>query len=264
VFLPLYYSSKNNLELFNGGKELFDVIYSISIGYIVSYIFYLLNVYLPKKENENFFNDNVTLTLAILHNFLLNIEYVLELKKEITPQSIREISNRIRKLGVVKYRPVRMNTILSTTYTDDYNSIFKTFFDSAEYILKSVSNLYSKNEIPIYINFSIVINSIKEKNKIKDKGLTWYLFEFGSIRREIRDLILDLNKNPIFNKRYGKVFNEMFLFINKDYRYELFYDEEYTMINKNNMTSQIMKLILVFIIHILFSIWFLSIFIKAL
>ena len=53
VIVISYYASYNLPELFPGAGRLFDFAYQISIGYIINFIFFLLNVFHPQIEAEN-------------------------------------------------------------------------------------------------------------------------------------------------------------------------------------------------------------------
>jgi len=47
-------------ELFNGGSELLTSMYNVSLGYFVSYIFYVLVVHLPEYKKKQHINSVIT------------------------------------------------------------------------------------------------------------------------------------------------------------------------------------------------------------
>lgn len=52
VIVISYYASYNLPELFSGAGRLFDFANQISIGYIINFLFFLLNIYLPQLDAE--------------------------------------------------------------------------------------------------------------------------------------------------------------------------------------------------------------------
>lgn len=47
--IVVYNYTKDEEEWFKYGKEIFDIIYQLALGYVISYIFYLVTIYYPTK-----------------------------------------------------------------------------------------------------------------------------------------------------------------------------------------------------------------------
>lgn len=80
----------NSPELFRGNGELSDILFDISIGYINSYIFYLLVVRVIEKKNEENIRERIETPIKrIIFNIEQPISHLLQ-KSNLPNKSIRE------------------------------------------------------------------------------------------------------------------------------------------------------------------------------
>ena len=68
-------------ELFDGGAELLNSLYNISMGYFVSYIFYILVVYLPEYKNKQHIK---TITTPIVKRIIETNAKVLSVEQTLS------------------------------------------------------------------------------------------------------------------------------------------------------------------------------------
>ena len=52
VIIFVYFLTYNIPELFPGGGLIFDTIFQIAVGYIINYIFFIVNIYIPQINSE--------------------------------------------------------------------------------------------------------------------------------------------------------------------------------------------------------------------
>lgn len=64
IIIFLYIYTKDIPELFNYGEEVFNLIFQLSIAYIVSLIFYIIVNYIPEKKRNNRYKKIAFLQLS--------------------------------------------------------------------------------------------------------------------------------------------------------------------------------------------------------
>lgn len=67
VLVVVRWISRDVPELFLGAEAAFEVIINLVMGYLVSYIFYLLNVYFPRENKKKQLLKEIATCLGIIH-----------------------------------------------------------------------------------------------------------------------------------------------------------------------------------------------------
>ena len=76
VVVLLYVLTYNCPELFSGAGLLFDIAFQLAIGYIINFFFFVVNVYLPKLDDERKATTGCHLAISLLCGEIRDMENI--------------------------------------------------------------------------------------------------------------------------------------------------------------------------------------------
>lgn len=89
-------------EIFPLGSEIGDVVYDLSVGYIAAFIFYLIDIWIPRKNEMKLIKNRISTPLSrLLHNMKEPIEEVLKTSEpredfyKLTKETLMKATSRI-------------------------------------------------------------------------------------------------------------------------------------------------------------------------
>lgn len=160
VIVISYYASYNLPELFPGAGRLFDFAYQISIGYIINFIFFLLNVFHPQIEAENKSVKACQLPLVTLL------------------EEIRSIENIFTSFINLKYGSIAYP--VGITYYQYPDSESKSYIDITAYLKNEYAVMQHKFSVVVSNRYfgSLDTKIIELVNDLQYSGFMHYLKHF--------------------------------------------------------------------------------------
>lgn len=63
VIITSYYLTLDLPELFRGAEQWFNLLFQLSVGYIINFMFYITQVYVPNNKRDSIARRNVSMRL---------------------------------------------------------------------------------------------------------------------------------------------------------------------------------------------------------
>ena len=124
IVIALYFIHYNVPELFPKAGLLFDIAFQLSIGYIINFFFFIVNVYLPKLDDERKATTGCHLAISMLCG------------------EIRDMENIFSSFIILKYNNMRYP--VGTVYYQCPDSKAISTINITEYLKKEYSALQYK------------------------------------------------------------------------------------------------------------------------
>lgn len=119
VLVVLHYLTYNLPELFSGAGRLFDIAFQLSIGYIINFAFFIVNIYLPQLDSETKAAKACQLPIVSLLEEIRSIENIFS--------------------SFIKLNSGRIIYPTGILYYQYPNSSARSFIDITEYLKKEYS-----------------------------------------------------------------------------------------------------------------------------
>lgn len=152
IFITNYYWV-NTPEFWNYGKETGDLLRDLSIGFIGAFIFYLVNIWYPNKENRKRVNRQIALPLSrLLYNMKNPIEFTVK-KYSDEVLNISKISPVLLKDSISKVNVMKEKGPMTLSDLDRNTNFLDYLFLQTEKV-----NLYSKQlyELPLDMDVNLI------------------------------------------------------------------------------------------------------------
>lgn len=179
LLMVLYLITLDVPEWFHSGGQLFEVLFQISIGYLINYIFFIVNVYVPK--------------ITIEDKALISTKYkIARLLSEI--DSVENIFNSFIKLN---YGRIHFKPGIIFFKRKDFET--RDFMDLNIYLKMEHLILIKKIEEIISIRYFYDLNPkiIELVNDIQYSEFISYLERFSKYEMDLNNFICGTNKYTI-------------------------------------------------------------------
>ncbi|MBT2661932.1 hypothetical protein [Bacillus sp. ISL-45] len=163
TILIIKYLWANEPEFWMYGEETGDVLFDLSVGYISAYIFYIIDIWIPGRKEQERINQRVAIPLSRLLNQIKSP--IVEVNKLYSNDSFQfenisenEFKKTLRKLDLVNDKGFIM-AFPSNNYLNVGQSLY-------ENVSKVDSYIKQINEMPVKLEFGLV--EILDKIKHSD------------------------------------------------------------------------------------------------
>ena len=80
VIITSYYLTLDLPELFRGAEQWFNLLFQLSVGYIINFMFYITQVYVPNNKRDSIARRNVSMRLKqIIKNMRNSLSSLAEI-----------------------------------------------------------------------------------------------------------------------------------------------------------------------------------------
>ncbi len=157
IFIVIsYIITKDMPELFRYAEDIYNVLFQLSIGYIISFVFYVLQVYIPNVKQTKYTNDCINSRLftiiSKMEELFTRISKLYLKRNDIENFSSEDFLNLFRSIKQNDYtsalKPDRMGT------EKEHYTVKEWILYCVEYIEHEIDAIYKY--YPLYIDSDLM------------------------------------------------------------------------------------------------------------
>lgn len=186
IIVVFYLATLNVPEVFPGGGQILNIACQLSIGYIINYLFFYINVYSPKYDNEQKAFSSTELLIASLL------------------EEIRTIENFFESFITLNYGNIRFP--LGTIYYKNISTGARDFIDITKYLKTEYRNCQRCFEKIINNRYFYSLDDtiIELINDLQYSDFLGYMQRFQQVNE-------DFNRTMFAHNRYTSVLADSYV-----------------------------------------------------